>query len=51
MTTVYIYESLLIGLVLLLVFNYFRGKAANKALATRWAKANIQLFENQFSVV
>lgn len=51
MTTVYIYESLLIALVVLLVANYFKGKAANRSLAARWAKANLQLFESQFTVV
>lgn len=51
MTTVYIYETiLLLGLVFFL-FNYFSGKGTNRKIAQRWVSANLELFKEQFSVV
>ena len=51
MTSVYIYETLLLTALLLYFLNYFKGKAANKAIAQRWVGANSELFEKQFEVV
>jgi Protein of unknown function (DUF1682) len=51
MTTVYIYETiLLLGLVFFFV-NYFSGKGKNLKIAQRWLSANLDLFKDQFSVV
>lgn len=51
MRTEYIYESLLILGLFLYLFNYFRGKATNRAIANKWAEAAQDVFSEQFSVV
>lgn len=51
MTTVYIYETILLLGLAFFVFNYFSGKGANRKIAQRWVSANLEQFQNQFTVV
>ena len=51
MTTVYIYETILILVVAAYVWNFFQGRNKNRQIAQRWVQANSELFEEQFSVV